>query len=93
VGDRSDQPDGVMLITVLLGAEQSVVYVPGHVVNTMTGAFRGEGKTYAKDARVIAETARMRSDLSAVAMPDELVVASTACVAARLDLSRPAGRV
>ena len=26
----------------------------------MTGAFRGEGKTDAKDARVIAETARMR---------------------------------
>jgi hypothetical protein len=40
----------LMLITVLLGAEQSVVYVPGHVVNTMTGAFRGEGKTDAKDA-------------------------------------------
>src|SRR4051812_21729224 len=53
---------------------QSVVYVSGHVVNTMTGAFRGEGKTDAKDARVIAETARMRSDLSEVAMPDELVV-------------------
>src|SRR5260370_35423990 len=63
----------LMLITVLLGAEESVVYVPGHVVNTMTGAFRGEGKTDAKDARVIAETARMRSDLSEVAMPDELV--------------------
>jgi len=67
-------PMALMLITVLLGAEQSVVYVPGHVVNTMTGAFRGEGKTDAKDARVIAETARMRSDLSEVAMPDELVV-------------------
>src|SRR6201988_1799428 len=67
-------PMALMLITVLLGAEQSVVYVPGHVVNTMTGAFRAEGKTDAKDARGIAETARMRSDLSEVAMPDELVV-------------------
>ena len=45
----------LMLVTVLLGAEQSVVYVPGRVVNTMTHAFRGEGKTDAKDARVIAE--------------------------------------
>src|SRR3979411_2051393 len=40
----------------------------------MTHAFRGEGKTDAKDARVIAETARMRSDLSQVVLPDELVV-------------------
>jgi hypothetical protein len=30
------------------------------------GVFRGEGKTDAKDARVIAETARMRSDLTEV---------------------------
>ena len=51
-------PLALMLITVLLGAGQSVVYVPGRMVNTMTGAFRGEGKTDAKDARVIAETAR-----------------------------------
>lgn len=35
----------LMLITVLLAASQPVVYVPGRVVNTMTGVFRGEGKT------------------------------------------------
>jgi transposase len=75
-----------MLITVLLGAEQSVVYVPGRVVNTMTGALRGEGKTDAKDARVIAETARMRSDLSEVSMPDELVVELTQLTGYRADL-------
>ena len=59
-------PMALMLITVLLCAEQSVVYVPGRTVNTMTDAFRGEGKTDAKDARVIAETARLRNDLSDV---------------------------
>lgn len=79
-------PMALMLITVLLGAEQSVVYVPGRVVNTMTGAFRGEGKTDAKDARVIAETARMRSDLSEVRMPDELVVELTQLTGYRADL-------
>jgi transposase len=79
-------PMALMLITILLGAEQSVVYVPGRVVNTMTGVLRGEGKTDAKDARVIAETARMRSDLSEVSMPDELVVELTQLTGYRADL-------
>lgn len=39
-----------------------VVYVPGRVVHGMAGVFRGEGKTDAKDARVIADTARMRGN-------------------------------
>jgi Transposase len=75
-----------LMLTVLLGAGQSVVYVPGRIVNTMTGAFRGEGKTDAKDARVIAETARMRSDLNNVTMPDELVVELTQLTGYRTDL-------
>jgi transposase len=79
-------PLALMLITVLLGAEQSVVYVPGAVVNTMTHAFRGEGKTDAKDARVIAETARLRNDLSNVALPDELIVELTQLTGYRSDL-------
>jgi transposase len=79
-------PLALMLITVLLGAEQSVVYVPGRVVNTMTQGFRGEGKTDAKDARVIAETARLRSDLGAVTVPDELVVELTQLTGYRTDL-------
>jgi transposase len=79
-------PMALMLITVLLSAEQSVVYVPGRVVNTMTQAFRGEAKTDAKDARVIAETARLRSDLSAVTIPDELVIELTQLTGYRADL-------
>ena len=79
-------PMALMLVTVLLGAEQSVVYVPGRVVNTMTHAFRGEGKTDAKDARVIAETARLRDDLSDVSLPDELVVELTQLTGYRADL-------
>lgn len=79
-------PMALMLIAVLLAADESVVYVPGRVVNTMTSAFRGEGKTDAKDARVIAETARMRSDLVAVTMPDELVVELTQLTGYRTDL-------
>lgn len=79
-------PLALMLITVLLTAEQPVVYVPGRVVDKMTAAFRGEGKTDAKDARVIAETARLRGDFAEIAMPDDLVVELTQLTGYRTDL-------
>ncbi len=79
-------PLALLLITVLLAADQAVTYVPGRVVNTMTHGFRGEAKTDAKDAKVIAETARMRGDLSQVTMPDELVVGLTRLTSYRTDL-------
>lgn len=79
-------PLALLLITVLLSAGQAVTYVPGRVVNTMTHGFRGEAKTDAKDAKVIAETARMRGDLSQVVMPEELVVGLTQLTRYRTDL-------
>ncbi|MBL1080346.1 IS110 family transposase [Nocardia sp. 2] len=79
-------PLALLLITTLLVADQDVTYVPGRVVNTMTRGFRGEGKTDAKDAKVIAQTARMRRDLSRVVMPDELVVGLTQLTRYRTDL-------
>lgn len=79
-------PMALLLITALLRAGQTVTYVPGRVVNTMTHGFRGEGKTDARDAKVIAETARMRRDLNEVAMPDELVVGLTQLTSYRTDL-------
>jgi transposase len=79
-------PLAALLITVLLAAGERVVYVPGRVVATMTGVFRGEGKTDAKDARVIADTARMRADLQPVTAPDELIAELTGLSAYRADL-------
>lgn len=79
-------PMALLLITALLAADQAVTYVPGRVVNTMTHGFRGEGKTDARDAKVIAETARMRRDLSQVAMPDELMAGLTQLTSYRTDL-------
>ncbi|MFD6857873.1 IS110 family transposase [Rhodococcus sp. NPDC060090] len=79
-------PMALLLISVLLAADQTVTYVPGRVVNTMTHGFRGEGKTDAKDAKVIAETARLRRDLSQVTMPDELVVGLAQLTSYRTDL-------
>jgi transposase len=75
-----------LLIAVLIASGQQVVYVPGRVVNRMTGAFRGEAKSDAKDARVIAETARMRTDLTPVTATDDLVIELTRLTAHREDL-------
>ena len=75
-----------LLAAVLVATEGQVVYVPGRVVNRMTGVFRGEAKSDAKDARVIAETARLRSDLTVVTATDDLVVELTLLTGHRADL-------
>jgi len=52
----------------------------------MSGVFRGEGKTDAKDARIIADTARMRGDLAELTATDELVVELTRLTSYRADV-------
>ncbi|GAA3205780.1 IS110 family transposase [Actinocorallia longicatena] len=79
-------PVASLLIAILLGNGQNVVYVPGRMVNGMAGIARGEGKTDAKDAAIIADAARMRRDLTAVTVADELVVELTRLTAHREDL-------
>lgn len=79
-------PPAALLIATLLSANAQVVYVPGSTVNTMTTVFRGEGKTDAKDARVIAEVARQRRDLSPVVPGDNLVAELRSLTAFRADL-------
>jgi hypothetical protein len=51
-----DLPDGgaALLIGLLLNAGQELLYIPGRVVNRASGSYRGEGKTDARDAAVIA---------------------------------------
>jgi hypothetical protein len=73
-----------------------VVYVPGRTVKTMAAGFAWEGKTDARDAMVIANTARMRRDFLPVQPPTELVakfallVARTAPIWSRTGVSRQA---
>jgi transposase len=83
-----DMTSGIagLLLTLLLGTGQSVVYVPGRLVNRMAGAFAGEGKTDAKDAKTIAETARLRSDLNSITSPDQIVADLQVLTARREDL-------
>src|SRR5215210_147709 len=61
-----DQPGGsaALLLGLLWERDQRVLYIPGLTVNRASDAYRGESKTDARDARVIADQARMRSDLS-----------------------------
>lgn len=62
-----------LLLVLLLAAKAPVAYVPGRLVNRMAGAFAGEGKTDAKDAHTIAETARLRGDLTMITAPDQII--------------------
>jgi transposase len=75
-----------LLRAVLLAAGHQVIYVPGRTVKSMSGAFAGEAKTDARDAVVIANTARMRRDLTVVTPPTELVARLALLVAHRADL-------
>ncbi len=54
-------------------AGERVRYASGRVVAAMSAAYAGEGKTDAKDAYVIAETARIRTNLAVVDCNSDLV--------------------
>ena len=83
-----DLPDGgaALLIAVLVTHDQRVLYIPGRVVNRASGGYRGEGKTDARDALVIADQARMRRDLNQVRPGDEATVELKLFTARRADL-------
>lgn len=62
-----------LLLALLARSDQSVRYASGRVVAAMSAAYAGEGKTDAKDAYVIAETVRLRRDLSVIDTDTDLV--------------------
>lgn len=79
-GDRAtwavDMSGGepALLIELLLGHGQELLYIPGIAVNRATDSYRGVGKTDARDARVIADQARMRRDLQPIRPGDETAI-------------------
>ncbi|AZM74756.1 IS110 family transposase [Streptomyces sp. KPB2] len=75
-----------LLLALLAAHGQQAVYVPGRTVNRMSGAYRGEAKTDARDAYVIAETARHRNDFTAIDVPAQLAVDLALMTAHRTDL-------
>src|SRR5215218_4259805 len=76
-----------LLIALLLQHGQRVVYLPGIAVNRATAAYRGEGKTDAKDAAIIADQARMRRDLRQLRVLDEDIAELRLMTAYRADLA------
>ncbi|GAB2902371.1 IS110 family transposase [Streptomyces deserti] len=75
-----------LLLALLAAHGQQAVYVPGRTVNRMSGAYRGEAKTDARDAYVIAETARQRRDFAAIDVPAQLAADLALLTAHRSDL-------
>jgi transposase len=75
-----------LLLALLAAHGQQAVYVPGRTVNRMSGAYRGEAKTDARDAYAIAETARHRSDFATIDVPAQLAADLARLTAHRSDL-------
>ncbi|QKV91697.1 IS110 family transposase [Streptomyces sp. NA02950] len=83
-----DLADGgaALAITTLLAHDQQVLYISGRTVNRASEAYRGESKSDARDAAIIADQARMRRDLTPMRLPDSLSAELKLLTARRTDL-------
>lgn len=83
-----DLADGgaALAITILTGHEQSVHYISGRAIHRASESYRGEGKTDARDAAVIADQVRIRRDLHPLRTGDETVMDLRILTGRRMDL-------
>lgn len=83
-----DVPDGgaALLVGILVANDQRLLYMSGRKVNRAADGYRGEGKTDARDAAVIADQARIRRDLLPLRPSDEISVELKLLTARRNDL-------
>ena len=84
----TDQNHGgaALLIALLASHGQELLYIPGRTVHHAARTYRGDGKTDAKDAAVIADQARMRRDLQELRSGDEISSSLRILTARRADL-------
>ncbi|MQY40695.1 hypothetical protein SRB17_87280 [Streptomyces sp. RB17] len=75
-----------LLLALLVSHGQQVLYIPGRLVNRASDGYRGEGKTDARDAYVIADQARMRRDLRPIHPGDETAIELKLLTGRRADL-------
>jgi transposase len=89
-----DQPRGgaALLLALLWERNQRVLYVPGLTVDRARDAYRGESKTDARDAHVIADQARMRTDLGELEPGEGQIVELQLLLGRRRDLVTDRGR-
>ncbi|RAS65575.1 transposase IS116/IS110/IS902 family protein [Lentzea atacamensis] len=76
-----------LLIALLVNHNQRLLYIPGRTVHHAAGTYRGNGKSDAKDAFVIADQARMRRDLHPMTTGDEIAIELRILTARRYDLT------
>ncbi|MBF5002518.1 IS110 family transposase [Nocardia sp. BSTN01] len=76
-----------LLLALLAQAGHPVRYAPGRMVAAMSAAYAGEGKTDSKDAFLIAETARIRRDLTVIDQSADLTRNLGLLIAHRNDLT------
>jgi transposase len=90
-----DQPGGsaALLLGLLWERNQRVLYVPGLSVDRARDTYRGESKTDARDARVIADQARMRPDLEELEAGEQEIAELQLLLARRRDLITDQGRI
>lgn len=83
-----DQPgaSAALLLALLWERHQRVLYIPGLTVNRARDAYRGESKTDARDAHVIADQARMRPDLSELRAGEQEIAELQLLLGRRRDL-------
>ncbi|MBB4987409.1 transposase [Streptomyces sp. SFB5A] len=82
-----------LLLALLVSHGQEVLYMPGRLVNRASDGYRGEGKTDARDAFVIADQARMRRDLRPIRPGDEAAIELKLLTGRRSDLVEDRTRV
>jgi transposase len=75
-----------LLLALLWERNQRVLYVPGLTVDRARDAYRGESKTDARDAHVIADQARMRTDLGELEPGEQEIAELQLLLARRRDL-------
>jgi hypothetical protein len=71
---------GTGLLQSLLGShKQPLHYISGRAIFHAAGTYRGEAKTDAKDAVIIADQARIRSDVNLMRQADEVTAELRQC--------------
>jgi transposase len=83
-----DQPGGsaALLLALLWERAQRVLYLPGLAVERVREAYPGESKTDARDAYLIADQARMRSNLARLDPGEDALAEMQLLLARRRDL-------
>ncbi|MER6135646.1 IS110 family transposase [Streptomyces sp. NPDC001815] len=75
-----------LAIALLVNRDQPVHYISGRAIHRASESYRGEGKTDAKDAAVIADQVRVRRDLHPLRAGDDTVIDLKILTGSRMDL-------